>query len=196
MAVAAVFALPDLHEAIFWQTDMVTLLVSAQRVSKAWRDLITASPTLQQKLCFQPVPGETHPSTAMPLIDRQGADDLVDGATEDLGKLTEALPSLTRNPLLVKYFSPCFFETHQKAYFRAANSFMALPWTPNPREEKLDGNDFMRSIPVDLPEDAYVQPSGSDSFDAVRAGAACWSRSPLYASWATSGARRSSTVGI
>ncbi|OAA76261.1 F-box domain-containing protein [Akanthomyces lecanii RCEF 1005] len=147
MAVAAVFALPELHEAILWQTDMVTLLVSAQRVSKAWRDLITASPTLQQKLFFQPVPGDAHPSTAMPLIDRQGADDLVDSATEDLGKLTEGTSVAHTKP-----------AARQKAYFRAANSFMALPWTPNPREEKLDGNGFMRSIPVDSPEDTHVQP--------------------------------------
>lgn len=158
MAAAAVLALPELHEAILWQTDMVTLLVSAQRVSKAWRHLITTSPALQQKLFLQPAPGDAHPSAAMPFIDRQGADDSVDGATDDLGKLSEALPSLTRNPLLVKYFSPCFFETHKQAYFRAANSFMALPWTPSPRKEKLDDDGLMRSIPVDPPEDAYVQP--------------------------------------
>ncbi len=168
MAVASVFALPELHEAILSHTDMVTLLVSAQRVSKAWRALIAASPTLQRKLFFQPVPGDAHPKTALPVLGQQRTEDQDEGealvlqstTTEDGtgSKATEPLPSLTRNPLLVKYFSPCFFETHSTAaYFRQANSFMALPWTPNPRREKLDEDGIMRSIPVDPPEDAYVQ---------------------------------------
>lgn len=70
----------------------------------------------------------------------------------------QARPPLSYNPLLVKYFSPCFFEIHQKAYFRQANSFMTMPWTPNPRKEELDENGVMWSLPIEPPEDPYVQP--------------------------------------
>lgn len=157
MAVAVVFAVPELHEAILWHTDMLTVLVSAQRVSKAWRALITTSPALQQKLFFQPIPGDAPPTA---VAGQQSVDDLVADTTDWCkGKATDdALPWPTRNPLLVKYFSPCFFEIHDKAYFRQANAFMALPWTPNPRREELDEDGIMRSIHVDPPEDAYVQP--------------------------------------
>lgn len=48
-----VFALPEVLEKILLEVDMVTLLVSAQRVSKAWKDLIKSSIAIQQKLFFK-----------------------------------------------------------------------------------------------------------------------------------------------
>ncbi|TQW03397.1 NACHT and WD domain protein [Cordyceps javanica] len=166
MAVAAVFALPELHEAILYHADMATLLVAAQRVSKSWHHLIAASPTLQQKLFFQPAPGDAHLVASMPVIDQPGAEGDDASATRVLP------PPLTRNPLLVKYFSPCFFETHDKAYFRQANSFMTMPWTPKLRKERLDEDGIMRSMELRPREDAYVQPFRQRFFR----GGASWRR--------------------
>jgi hypothetical protein len=46
------FAIPELLENILSGVDMLTLLVSAQRVSRVWNDLIKSSSSLQQKLSF------------------------------------------------------------------------------------------------------------------------------------------------
>ncbi|ATY67360.1 adenylosuccinate synthetase [Cordyceps militaris] len=93
------------------------LLVSAQRVSTTWRALMTTSPALQQELFFLRVPGDdANPSVAMAVADDGG------GTAED-----ETWARRTQNPLLVWCFSPCFFETHDKAYFCQAKHRTRVP---------------------------------------------------------------------
>ncbi|KAL4954382.1 hypothetical protein BDW69DRAFT_163300, partial [Aspergillus filifer] len=46
---------PELLEMILVQTDMRTLLISAQRVCRTWKALIDHSPSLQRALFFTPV---------------------------------------------------------------------------------------------------------------------------------------------
>ncbi|OIW30564.1 hypothetical protein CONLIGDRAFT_283836 [Coniochaeta ligniaria NRRL 30616] len=52
----------EVFEAILANLDMRDLLL-AQRVSRRWRDVITASPTLQQKLFMQPIPRRNDSTT-------------------------------------------------------------------------------------------------------------------------------------
>ncbi|KAK3936401.1 hypothetical protein QBC46DRAFT_345621 [Diplogelasinospora grovesii] len=54
-ATSAVLFIPELLEAILLHIDMVTLLVSASRVSRHWRDVISKSSKLQEALFFKPV---------------------------------------------------------------------------------------------------------------------------------------------
>lgn len=49
----AALATPELLESILLHVDMRTLLVSAQRVCRGWKDLISTSPQLQQVLFLQ-----------------------------------------------------------------------------------------------------------------------------------------------
>jgi hypothetical protein len=46
---------PEILEMILLQTDMRTLLTSAQRVCRAWLHLITESPSIQKALFFTPM---------------------------------------------------------------------------------------------------------------------------------------------
>lgn len=48
-------ATPELMHQVFAQLDMQTLLISIQRVCKAWRDIVKASHSLQRALFFEPV---------------------------------------------------------------------------------------------------------------------------------------------
>lgn len=50
-----VLATPEILEMILLQTDMRTLLTSAQRVCRAWLHLITKSPSIQKALFFTPM---------------------------------------------------------------------------------------------------------------------------------------------
>ncbi|CAH0053702.1 unnamed protein product [Clonostachys solani] len=50
-----VLGTPELLECILLQMDMRTLL-AAQRVCRAWNDIVTTVPSLRQKLFFQPAP--------------------------------------------------------------------------------------------------------------------------------------------
>jgi hypothetical protein len=51
-----VFAIPELHDAIFLHVPPQDLLLSAQRVCKHWQTIITTSPLLQRTLFFLPGP--------------------------------------------------------------------------------------------------------------------------------------------
>lgn len=153
MALAKVLALPELLEAILLRTDMVTLLTSAQRVNKYWHHTIESSVDLQKRLFFRDAPYDYgHAPTV------HSAHVTNDGEPASGQAPAQASPELRKNPLLVNFFSPCFFEAHDKGYFRQAHSFFALRWTSNPRKEKLDAENIMRSIPFEPPEDAYIQP--------------------------------------
>jgi hypothetical protein len=59
----------EIFEAILAALDMRDLLL-AQRVNRQWRDVITASPALQQKLFMQPIPPRNHSTAeANPLLE-------------------------------------------------------------------------------------------------------------------------------
>ncbi|RYO99401.1 hypothetical protein DL764_006823 [Monosporascus ibericus] len=129
--IEAVLSIPELLEAILLSLDMVTLLVSAPRVSKRWYDIIAGSPAIRQALYFDPVPVKASSSSS-----KSGAND---------GSAT-IKPVL--NPLLAKKFAPCFFDFGSKAYFRRANSFYSMPWTVKPRKEVLSEDGIMESLPL------------------------------------------------
>jgi hypothetical protein len=76
-----IFTTPELVEQILLNLDMRTLLVSAQRVSKTWHDLIASSRPLQRALYFEPIAAAT---------------------------FKELTTTRTRNPLLEEIFPPFF----------------------------------------------------------------------------------------
>ncbi|OGM47397.1 hypothetical protein ABOM_002583 [Aspergillus bombycis] len=51
---------PELLESILLQLDLRTLLTSAQRTCRTWRNLIKESPVLQRALFFMPRSGDSH----------------------------------------------------------------------------------------------------------------------------------------
>ncbi|SPN96566.1 uncharacterized protein DNG_00089 [Cephalotrichum gorgonifer] len=55
----ALLAVPECLEMVLQELDPTTLLVSAQRVCKTWRDTIAGSQRLQRKLFFAPSDGRT-----------------------------------------------------------------------------------------------------------------------------------------
>jgi len=55
-------AIPEILTLIFQECDHSTLLCSAQRVSRAWRNIIKNSTPLQQKLFFLSMPDDTYPT--------------------------------------------------------------------------------------------------------------------------------------
>lgn len=62
---------PEILEMILIQTDIRTLLTSAQRVCRAWSKLITSSPSIQKALYFAPIKsseGEPNEKTLNPLL--------------------------------------------------------------------------------------------------------------------------------
>ena len=71
-AAEKVFDIPELCEAILLQLPPQDLLVSAQRVSKFWRDSITSSTAIQRKRFFKQIPssGNDDVPKANPLFDK------------------------------------------------------------------------------------------------------------------------------
>ncbi|KAK1831545.1 hypothetical protein QBC39DRAFT_434056 [Podospora conica] len=67
-AVAQVFSTPELVESILVHLDMRTLLTTAQRISRTFLAIITASPRLQRTLFFRPSLPSSMPFTANPLL--------------------------------------------------------------------------------------------------------------------------------
>ncbi|KAL4966089.1 uncharacterized protein BDV14DRAFT_171597 [Aspergillus stella-maris] len=93
-----VLGTPELLEMILAQTDMRTLLVSAQRVCQTWKNIIDDSRYIQQCLFFEPVKGkEPRPSKKCSYHNR-------DIQTDD-GKQTD---SVLLNPLLKHAFASIF----------------------------------------------------------------------------------------
>ncbi|KAK6853985.1 hypothetical protein PG995_010797 [Apiospora arundinis] len=90
----------ELLEHILVYPDLKTLLISAQRVSTRWRELISHSPTLQRRLFFRSMPaptaGPNKTSTFSSTAHRQQPSSRV--LSGDL------------NPLLVDKFSVFFYE--------------------------------------------------------------------------------------
>lgn len=124
-----VLSLPELLENILLHLDMTTLLVSVQRVSKAWNKTIACSPALQQKLFFRSITVEQLPVFREQLMGE------VEMAGSDYEYLGPELTKLVLNPLLVKKFGFCFFDTGPAfGYQRGADCFYMLPWSPNRRE--------------------------------------------------------------
>ncbi|KID76069.1 uncharacterized protein G6M90_00g078680 [Metarhizium brunneum] len=124
-----VLSLPELLENILLHLDMTTLLVSVQRVSKAWNKTIACSPALQRKLFFRSITAEQLPVFREQLMGE------VEMAGSDYEYLGPALTKLVLNPLLVKKFGFCFFDTGPAfGYHRGADCFYMLPWSPNRRE--------------------------------------------------------------
>jgi hypothetical protein len=74
---------PEILNLLLAELSMRCLLTTAQRVCRRWRDAIVASPTLQQKLFFRPVP-----------------------------ELTQRQPERQLNPILQKAFPP-WFKPHR-----------------------------------------------------------------------------------
>ncbi|KAK9780399.1 hypothetical protein SCAR479_02514 [Seiridium cardinale] len=85
-AAARVASMPELMELIFKDTDSRTLLVSAQRVNKTWRDIIQNSHQVQRNMFFKPIAPESD-------------EEIIEGRTI--------------NPLLAEVF-PTFFKTMPK----------------------------------------------------------------------------------
>ncbi|EFY89004.1 hypothetical protein J3459_016656 [Metarhizium acridum] len=122
-----VLSLPELLERIFLQLDMTTLLASVQRVSKIWNNTIAFSPALQQKLFFRPITAEQLPAFRKQLMREV--------ETTGSAYLRPELTKSVLNPLLVKKFGCCFFDTGPAfGYQRGADCFNMLPWSPNHRK--------------------------------------------------------------
>ncbi|KAK2035111.1 F-box domain-containing protein [Colletotrichum zoysiae] len=125
-AMETVLAIPELLEAILVQVDMRTLLVSASRVSRAWKGFIDGSPALQQALFFKPVSGAS-----------RGTIHGLEGVPFPRVPRAERLASHTDarliNPLLAEKFDKCFFDFGPTySFHRRANSFYELPWSSRP----------------------------------------------------------------
>jgi hypothetical protein len=125
---------PELLEQILLNLDMHTLLVSAQRVSKAWHSLITSSKPLQRHLYFEPITAKTP---------------------------QEITTTRTRNPLLEKTFKPFFpppgtsFEGGQRYYLQGNSfaaqsgfSFMDEDPSPKPADAAVPSYTGKHSIPA------------------------------------------------
>lgn len=61
MAPHEALGIPEMLEEILLEVDMRTLLTSAQRVSQWWRDVITDSPRIQQRLFLRPITENSRP---------------------------------------------------------------------------------------------------------------------------------------
>ncbi|KAM0814533.1 putative F-box domain-containing protein [Seiridium cardinale] len=129
-AIANVFSIVELLEAILLQVDMATLLVSASRVSRAWHNVMMNSIAIQQALYFKPTPAKTHKHKTHKST-QEGAQAPRQSSTCEE---PDEIPQL--NPLLMEKFSPCFFDlSGDRIFFRRSGSFYALPWTARPHEE-------------------------------------------------------------
>ncbi|KAF9877501.1 F-box domain-containing protein [Colletotrichum karsti] len=125
----AALAIPELLESILIHLDMTTLLVSAQRVSKAWKALIDASPAVQQALFFKPVAAESSQDSSGD-VEKASATGQQDDK-EAKTNIKSSRPVI--NPLLAKKFNKCFFDRGQTySLHRRANSFYELPWSRRP----------------------------------------------------------------
>ncbi|KAH6607373.1 f-box domain-containing [Trichoderma cornu-damae] len=106
---------PELLENIFLRLDMPTLLVSIQRVNKAWKQVVDGSLALQRKLYFKPDPNARrgrHPQWKW---------------TKDSREIFPVL-----NTLLLRRFGSCFFNFGGVyGWLRRAESFYEHRWTPN-----------------------------------------------------------------
>ncbi|ETS84873.1 hypothetical protein PFICI_02898 [Pestalotiopsis fici W106-1] len=102
--VSQVLYMPELLECIFLQLDMQTLLVSAQRTCRTWRELISTSPALQEALFFKPQDGPAG-------FDGQDGRDQADN-TGKLESRNVACQGVRKNPLLASVF-PAWFQDYQ-----------------------------------------------------------------------------------
>lgn len=131
-AMESALAIPELLEAVLLHLDMVTLLVSASRVSRTWHHVINASPAIQEALFFRPKTGKGSQALERNIdcvkLPHWNSD--ADGGDETW---------FIFNPLLVKKFGPCFFDFGPTYGFcRRASSFYKLPWTRRTAREAED----------------------------------------------------------
>lgn len=107
---------------------MATLLLSANRVCKTWHEVLNTSPALRQALYFDPEP--------------------IRIKSHQECQAVEALNGAVLNPLLAKFFAPCFFDfSHETGHRRRANSFYSMPWVSKPRREHAGVNGIMEALP-------------------------------------------------
>lgn len=135
---AGAWQVPEILEAILLHLDMADLLLSANRVSRTWHDVVNNTPSLRRVLHFDPYPTPT-PAPAP-------------GTTSSS---PPSRPALVPNPLLVKSFAPCFFDSPTNVYpddmdigwFRRAHAFHSMPWVAHPRREHLNSNRLLEALP-------------------------------------------------
>ncbi|WYZ39918.1 hypothetical protein EsH8_IV_000259 [Colletotrichum jinshuiense] len=132
-AAETVLAIPELLESILVRVDMVTLLVSASRVSKAWKDFMDGSPAIQQALFFRPISTDVSQAVIHGLGDASWPSVPGEEAAADQMSERQVI-----NPLLAKKFESCFFDFGQTySCHRRANTFYELPWASGPEPAQV-----------------------------------------------------------
>jgi hypothetical protein len=127
MAATKVLLVPELLEEILLNLDMATLLVSAQRVSTLWFDVINRSKRLQQALFFTPVVPSLKPELAYSNPKKNP----LRGHSPYHKEIVSTL-----NPLLQKHFGPVFFSSGSSPCIFNKNDFSkSLNWGPDYRDE-------------------------------------------------------------
>jgi len=122
-----VLLIPELLEEILLHLDMATLLVSAQRVSTLWFDVISRSKRLQQALFFTPITPSVKPSLAYSNPKKYP----LRGHSPYHKEIVS-----TFNPLLQKHFGPVFFTSGSSPCILNKNNFSkSLNWGPDYRDE-------------------------------------------------------------
>lgn len=109
-----VLATPELLECVLLHLDMRTLLVSAQRACRTWRELITTSPALQEALFFKPE-GLCGTDTAKTRRRKGQGNDVVMPTDETADRTDDGEEQknvvVRKNPLLASVF-PAWFEDY------------------------------------------------------------------------------------
>ncbi|KAH6687749.1 hypothetical protein F5X68DRAFT_239138 [Plectosphaerella plurivora] len=124
---------PEILEVILLHLDITDLLLSANRVSRTWHDVVNNTPSLRRVLHFDPYPAPD----------------------PDITSASPSRPALMPNPLLVKAFGPIFFDSTLSdhpddidiGWFRRAHAFHSMPWTAHPRREHLNANRLLEALP-------------------------------------------------
>jgi hypothetical protein len=158
-AANAVFSIPELLEAVLLHVDQTTLLVTAQRVSKHWLGVITASTRLQQALFFKPIAPPVKPALAYStftkaagsysppyrnVLPRWRYDDQKDYPISFWDPYVKEVVA-SYNPLLVKHFGPVFFNLNGCGDYTRADYFNThMPWWSDGRDDK-NINDKMKA---------------------------------------------------
>ncbi|KAM0248157.1 hypothetical protein ACHAQJ_009547 [Trichoderma viride] len=156
----------EIMEQVFSNLDMVTLLVSVQRVNRTWKRVVDESVALQRKLYL--LPDENAPLGPHP---QEGCEWNKDQKRE------EAFPVL--NTLLVRYFQSSFFSFgNLYGHPRRSDSFLEMRWTAKrnklKKSRRRQGRRRYRSVPPGLSKGEALQAS-QDRDRFTRAGAS-WRR--------------------
>ncbi|KAM7185725.1 hypothetical protein V8F33_012235 [Rhypophila sp. PSN 637] len=118
-AYTRVLGTAELLELILFHLPMQDLLVTAQRVSRAWKSAIDSSPTLQQTLFLRPE-ADVPSASSVP-------------HTEEAARHqqpTTSFSSFTFNPVLQKTF-PWWFRSDPRVR-SGSEALAALPWASDP----------------------------------------------------------------